>query len=59
MYKIEKNKLLFQHKSTEEVLIKMIKDIRNLPVGKKIMFILCALATFVFDFFYKNWFCCL
>ena len=33
----------------------MIKDIRNLSVGKKIIFILCALATFVFDFFYINW----
>lgn len=33
----------------------MIKDIRNLPVGKKIMFILCVLATFIFDFFYINW----
>lgn len=47
--------MLFQYKSTEEVLIKMIKDIRNFSVGKKIMFILCALATFIFDFFYINW----
>ncbi|MBQ2934988.1 MAG: hypothetical protein IJD96_01995 [Lachnospiraceae bacterium] len=33
----------------------MIKDIRNLSVGKKIVLILCALATFIFDFFYTNW----
>lgn len=33
----------------------MIKDIRNLSVGKKIVLILCALATFIFDFFYINW----